>query len=1533
MGVDPFSLVFLVISIAATAYQQIKAKKERDKARREAEAAAEARKGFEIPVEGEPSDLPLVYGRALIGGVRVYHNTKSNFVYVINNSDKVITGAQDGASSSVLNVVQWVRDEAQNLVLNELGFPVKETVQVTLPGMQSGYLDSNLSGDKNAYLFFQQAICQGPINQVVDVVIDDNRFVDDPQFSLQEGAWEKPKAAIRIDIHNDGGVADALAVANYPERKDAVFTDMAYASCFVKLNRDDPQFSACPDLQFLIEGRKVRTVSNGVLGTERVYSTNPAWCLLDYLLDNTTGKGVELDELDLDSFEAAAYICAQVVKYGALVGGKLYKPTDGSRDISSVDLPLYECNVIIDPSKSIRENIEEILGTMGDARLVWSGGKYKLSMQYPSDNDQIVIEAELTDDDLVLGEPIEITWPTAADRLNHCIVKFNNEYEDFKSDSVSWPPKINGSYLTGIGGFFYPQSDGDWDDRFTVDYAVWQFDAMAAQFSWCFAIRAGENGTHNFKVRCQKASVTGIRLYNHLTGTLVKSWASSSIDDIVSLGSPTEDMVYRMEIDANGSWSDKPSGVAAQLVLGNYIVWSTRSPAYSNFITKTLDSSVYGAMLAEDEGLELEAEFSEGGVIDPYHALAKAEQYVRVSRSAFTIKLKYQARGRYFEPGDFIKLTSETLNFGGNNSPVYIRVDGIKVEEGDVVSLDGSRFDYTQLAWNVADDYYVQPRNIYNTIVPRPEGLSYSPATANVYNSSGSLTWDSVYTPDFAAYVIYAWFAGDAMDDDGYPKFREIGRTVSPFFELPTFTAASAIFGVRTVTTVGRFSGMTLTSTDASVELPDTIGVLPDQYSRWIQLITDAWYFKRTAPDVIEPSQIVLTATPVNFRGTPDRYYWYIDEVLQDETSHIFTLLASDVSPRRVKVVAYEDSIPYFSYFDAYLRSMTTIYTGPTNLLLANGVNGVFTGVAAIITWEEQTPTDRDYLQEYVVKVYRPEDPKTPSYVLYTETVGKTNRFEFTFAKNMAMVGGPYREVYIQVYAVDVDGYYGLPSAIQLLNEQAPKAVISEIVSSMSSVVFKWNSVTVPDLGGYEVHVSPIGPDFTPSEATLQALVGPNTTSLTTVLPDGSYYLRVGAFDMFDRNNIQYSEPMAFEVDLAGSTTEMMRFPQNISNMFKVPVHIGEVWSLVGGIFSWNTHSLWYDGTEYIIAAGQTTNAYVYWSLSSPNVYQSTPLRSVFEGLQNYNNDWQIAYHYDGFYELAWNTQANMVVGTANIGTLAVKSAHIDTMSASKLIAGIIKATGIYLGATQNVLIDGMNERITVKDTSGNTRVILGKLQTGWGIEIYDALGNLQLGSGGIYWDAIYGNNKPADNADVTSENTAAAIANQGWFATLDQLNAANISTYMAAAAISEAFIAEAAIGTLHIQNNAVTVPVAAYNATSKNVTDSYVSFLSATIDSGGQPVQLIFNAYLSGGAYSGTSYLHARIRCNGDEVITGMLVGEVSLSSTPQRYMCTVIYQISTDFIVEGDNVISVEFLMTPSNAGIWTLVNRHLLLLGVKK
>jgi hypothetical protein len=118
------------------------------------------------------------------------------------------------------------------------------------------------------------------------------------------------------------------------------------------------------------------------------------------------------------------------------------------------------------------------------------------------------------------------------------------------------------------------------------------------------------------------------------------------------------------------------------------------------------------------------------------------------------------------------------------------------------------------------------------------------------------------------------------------------------------------------------------------------------------------------------------------------------------------------------------------------------------------------------------------------------------------------------------------------------------------------------------------------------------------------------------------------------------------------------------------------------------------------------------------------------------------------------------VIVNAKIANLAVDNAKISDLSVAKLLAGVISAAGIYLGADSRVHLDGQNQRIDVRDTNNTLRVRLGNTGSGWGLTIYDVNGNIILSSGGVPYSAVDGG--PPFDADKTSENTAYDTARVG---------------------------------------------------------------------------------------------------------------------------------------------------------------------------
>jgi hypothetical protein len=834
LGLSASATFLLNIALVAisSAYQIRQAKKLREAARR----AADARKGFEFVVEGSIEALPIVYGKALIGGTRVYHNVSSSFIYASPNSDLQLSTGSKGYQGTTYTGV------------DESGIEYSYTVGATAANL----LDKDYSGTKNEFLFFQQAMCQGPINAVYDVIIDRNQFLDDPSLGetysnviYRNGTFaktENSKAAIRFDFHYNGGY-DSIVAANFSERKSALFSNVAYLSSVIRLDRDQPQFnSGVPTIQAIIEGRKVKTVNivNGVyiLDSNRTYTNNPAYCLLDYLLDDISGKGIDISQIDLKSFKDSADICETIVQNNVAVGGKFYKPTAINRDISSVNLKLYECNIIIDVTKPVRENIESILSTMGDARLVWSQGKYKLSLQYPATNQNISLAATITDDDLATDTPVQVAWANAGEKFNFCTVRYHNEFENFREDSVSWPSKTNQQFVRGIGGKRYIPVSG-WDtiepyQRFLNNYAVWEGTQTSCTLQW--KIIAPETGEYTIQFVAQNNGTLTINSVSVSGGTF--GIASNTV-------TLTANQEYTI-IVAGSSGSDTiPRGVAATLRAPSGVYpWTTRSESYSSFTNVTLTNTLYNQYLTEDGNVKLETDVFAEGITNYYHAIAKAEELVRSSRFAVTVKFQYLVKDKYLEPGDFIKLQSNTLKLG-DVTDLYLRIEEASIKDGAICEVTATRFDASQQIWSVKSTAEIKPPQLYDFSVNAVPYLTYTPANTTTAGSSGILNWGESSDFGVLTYILYFHESGN-FDSDNRPVFTEIGRATRPPFNVPNLKNVSGIFGIRALkgTIISELtvtSSVAVTYVNQSLQSESNASLNVTRYGTYEQAIRLTW--------------------------------------------------------------------------------------------------------------------------------------------------------------------------------------------------------------------------------------------------------------------------------------------------------------------------------------------------------------------------------------------------------------------------------------------------------------------------------------------------------------------------------------------------------------------------------------------------------------------------------------------------------------------------------------------------------------------
>jgi len=426
-----------IMTIASFAYQQAQMNRMK--------AEADKRKGFVFTVRGKAEDIPVCYGKNLLGGIAVKHKVTNGFTSATDNSDKTFS---------------------------------------------ENFTNSNKSGSKNEFLHVQYALCRAGIEGVQWAKVNNIHYNDsDAKF----------KHLIRTFNGGDEitAVADNIATANNISSNN-LFTNVAFASTTYRLDRNDYNYNGDPEVGFLIKGQKVPwIVRSGTSGNytysikksngniEYQYSNNPARCLLDYLLNDKYGRGLSESEIDLESFYNATNVADTIVATDRTVGGKV----NGQKEIITVPnlsdrpgdleertyenilwytsntsqywywnkttwvetefsatrpIPLYECNITLDTGDTIRNNMERILSTMGQAELTWSSeGKYKILLEYPttlSEQSALVNSQHYFNEDSIIRDTVKLSWPSASERVNQATVDFLNEHEDFKEDSMTWPP-------------------------------------------------------------------------------------------------------------------------------------------------------------------------------------------------------------------------------------------------------------------------------------------------------------------------------------------------------------------------------------------------------------------------------------------------------------------------------------------------------------------------------------------------------------------------------------------------------------------------------------------------------------------------------------------------------------------------------------------------------------------------------------------------------------------------------------------------------------------------------------------------------------------------------------------------------------------------------------------------------------------------------------------------------------------------------------------------------------------------------------
>ena len=281
------------------------------------------------------------------------------------------------------------------------------------------------SGTDNTYLYMAIVMSEGEINSIEEVRVDDKAVTfasslsDGTEVEVGSGDsnfYKNSESLIRIEPHfgtDNQATSDLLSTLS-SWGSNHRFRGICYLALRFKWNQD--AFTGIPKVQAKIKGKKVVTLASNLSEQTASFSTNPAFCILDYLRNERYGKGIATSEIDLQSFYDASQVCVTQVT-----------PYSGASDIN-----IFDTNTVLDTSQKIIDNVRELLkGCRG--YLPYTGGKYKLIIETTGS-----ASITLTEDDIIGGYNLSI--PQKNDRYNRVIVGFVNPDRNFQVDEVQFPP-------------------------------------------------------------------------------------------------------------------------------------------------------------------------------------------------------------------------------------------------------------------------------------------------------------------------------------------------------------------------------------------------------------------------------------------------------------------------------------------------------------------------------------------------------------------------------------------------------------------------------------------------------------------------------------------------------------------------------------------------------------------------------------------------------------------------------------------------------------------------------------------------------------------------------------------------------------------------------------------------------------------------------------------------------------------------------------------------------------------------------------
>ena len=287
-------------------------------------------------------------------------------------------------------------------------------------GITRVFLES--SGSDNTYLYMAGVVCEGEIEEIEEIYIDDKQVTFDGaltdgtlrEVDSSDSNFYKDSSHIQIQAFygTDNQVASSILTNSTNWTSNHRLRGVCYLAFRFKWNQDI--FSSIPQVRVTLKGRKVYDPRTDTTA----YTSNSALILLDYLRNTRYGKGLpdSAFESDFASFKTSANECETQIT-----------PYTGADQIN-----LFETNAVIDTDQKVIENVKKLLNPMRSL-FTYNNGVYKLKIEGTGTAIKTITADHVVGGAKVLGE-------RKNNKYNRVLGTFVNPDKNWQNDTVSFPP-------------------------------------------------------------------------------------------------------------------------------------------------------------------------------------------------------------------------------------------------------------------------------------------------------------------------------------------------------------------------------------------------------------------------------------------------------------------------------------------------------------------------------------------------------------------------------------------------------------------------------------------------------------------------------------------------------------------------------------------------------------------------------------------------------------------------------------------------------------------------------------------------------------------------------------------------------------------------------------------------------------------------------------------------------------------------------------------------------------------------------------